>query len=557
MKESAMKERASGRASSAVYLLGGKGQPARLGSVDEMGFKASNLAAMASAGLPVPQGFVLSTGFCRDYEATGGRAPANLREVLAEGIRHIERESALVFGGRRKPLLVSVRSGAPVSMPGMMETVLDVGVNDETVQAMVRATGNPRLAWDCYRRLVQSFAEVVHDCPPAPFEARLARCLDDCGAVSTQEIDFRSLSALTHDFLSLFEEQTGAPFPQDPMTQLEAAALAVFRSWRSPRAASYRRAQGLDDAMGTAVTIQRMVFGNAGGMSGAGVAFTRDPSTGENTLYMDFLFNAQGEDVVAGRRTVGAEPPLGRLLPEAVDHLERVARILESRFQDAQEFEFTIEDGVLYLLQTRTAKCTPWAALRIAVEQVDAGLIEPQQALARLASIDLDSVQQTDFEDPQSIENLASATPAGLGIASGRIALDASTAVRWAATGDDVVLVRDEAATSDIEGIAASRGVLTAVGGRTAHAAVVARQLGKVCLVGCSELAIDMAARRCRVGRRAFAEGDWVCLDANEGRVLAGRPALVVRRPSEWLRRVEDWKATLRETAQPVAQALA
>jgi pyruvate,orthophosphate dikinase len=423
------------------------------------------------------------------------------------------------------------------------------------VHAIVRATGNPRLAWDCYRRLVQSFAEVVHECPPGPFEARLERCLAACGASSPQEIDFRSLAELTRDFLTLFEEQTGAPFPQDPMAQLEAATLAVFRSWRSPKAATYRRTQGLDDAMGTAVTVQRMVFGNAGGMSGAGVAFTRDPSTGENALYMDFVFNAQGEDVVSGRRALESEVPLGRLLPEAVDELERVARTLEARFRDAQELEFTIEDGALYLLQTRTAKRTPWAALRIAVEQVEAGLIDASEGLARLAKIDLEHLEQTSFANPDQVEVLAPAVSAGIGIAAGRIALDSETAARWSAEGEDVVLVRSQPATADIAGIVASSGVLTAVGGRTSHAAVVARQLGKVCLVGCSDLAIDMAARRCRIGGRTLGEGDWVCLDGNEGRVLAGRPEVVTRRPTEWLQRVEGWKASRAEPLRAVGEA--
>ncbi len=536
-----MKAKSANRASPAVYLLGGRGQAPKLGSVQDIGFKAYNLAAMAAAGLPVPQGFVLSTGFCRECDGSNGRAPVNLREMLAEGIRHVERESGLAFGGRRKPLLVSVRSGAPVSMPGMMETVLDVGVNDDTVHAIVRATGNPRLAWDCYRRLVQSFAEVVHECAPAPFEARLDRCLAACGAASPQEIDFRSLADLTRDFLTLFEGQTGAPFPQDPMAQLEAATLAVFRSWRAPKAATYRRTQGLDDAMGTAVTVQRMVFGNAGGMSGAGVAFTRDPATGENALYMDFLFNAQGEDVVSGRRALENEVPLGRLLPEAVDQLERVARTLEERFRDAQELEITIEDGALYLLQTRTAKRTPWAALRIAVEQVEAGLIDADEGLARLAQIDLEHIQETSFARPDEVEVLARAVSAGIGIATGRIALDSETAARWAAEGEEVVLVRNEAATSEIAGIVACHGLLTAVGSRTSHAAVVARQLGKVCLVGCNDLAIDMAARHCRIGGRVLAEGDWLCLDGNAGRVLAGHPEVVTRRPTEWLQRVESW----------------
>jgi len=536
-----MKAKSGNRSLPAVFLLGGKGQLPKAGSVEEMGFKAFNLAVMAAAGLPVPQGFVLSTRFCRDCDGSNGRPPVNLREMLAEGIRHIERESGLAFGGRRKPLLVSVRSGAAVSLPGMMETVLDVGVNDEAVHAIVRATGNPRLAWDCYRRLVQSFAEVVHDCAPTPFEARLERCLNDCCAASPQEIDSRTLAALTRDFLVLFEEQTGAPFPQDPMVQLEAATLAVLRSWRSEKASTYRKASGLDDALGTAVTVQRMVFGNAGGTSGAGVAFTRDPSTGENALYMDFLFNAQGEDVVSGRRSLQGEVPLPRLLPDVMDQLVRVAQVLEARFLDTQEFEFTIEDGALYLLQTRTAKCTPWAALRIAVEQVESGLIDAAQGLARLENVNLDGIQEISFARPQDVEVLAEAVSAGLSIATGRAVLDCETATRWAAEGEDVILVRGDPATSDIAGLVACKGILTVVGGRTSHAAVVARQLGKVCLVGCADLSIDMSARRFRVAGRELAEGDWLCLDGYQGRVLAGRPEVVTRRPTEWLQRVQGW----------------
>lgn len=532
-----------------LFYLGGK-VPSKTGSVEEMGFKAFNLAAMSAAGLPVPQGFVLSTGFCLDYQASGGRASAPLRTGLAEGIRYIERDSGLTFGGRRRPLLVSVRSGAPVSMPGMMETLLDVGVNDITVDAIVRSTGNPRLAWDCYRRLVQSFAEIVHDCAPDPFEARLVRCMRECGAAAPREIDFRSLALLTRDFLLLFKEQTGAPFPQDPMSQLEAATVAVLRSWQAPKAATYRRNRGLDDTMGTAVTVQRMVFGNAGGMSGAGVGFSRDPSTGEKALYMDFLFNAQGEDVVSGRHPIDGDIPLGKLLPEAMVELERVSRALESQFRDAQEFEFTIEDSALFMLQTRTAKRTPWAALRVAVEQVAEGLIDPAEALRRLEGIDLDHVEESSIVRPEELEFLASAVSAGIGVAVGRIALDVETAERLAAAGDAVVLVRGETATSDIAGIVACTGILTAVGGRTSHAAVVARQLGKVCLVGCGELAFDLSARRCKIGGRELLEGDWLCLDGNEGRVFAGKPTLVARRPTEWLQTVETWK---QHRAEPVA----
>ena len=545
--------------SRAMFFIGGKVPAARSGSVEEMGFKAFNLDAMAACGLPVPPAFVLSTGFCRAQQSAGGGPGSPLREALAEGIRHIERESGMSFGGRRRPLLVSVRSGAAVSMPGMMETVLDVGVNDLTVDAIIRSTGNPRLAWDCYRRLVQGFAEVVHGGPSEPFDRLLETCMRTSGAASPREIDFRSLAALTHDFLALFIEQTGAPFPQDPIVQLEAATLAVLRSWQAPKAVSYRNARGIDQAMGTAVTVQRMVFGNAGGLSGAGVAFTRNPSTGENQLYMDFLFNAQGEDVVSGRHALEGELPLGKLLPEVMEQLGQVSLTLEEGFRDAQVFEFTIEDATLFMLQTRSAKRTPWASLRIVVEQVESGLISPGEALARLQGIDLASVAELSFARPEELELLATAVPAGIGIAVGRIALDIDTAERLAAGGDNVVLVRAETATADIAGIVACAGILTSVGGRTSHAAVVARQLGKVCLVDCHDLELDVSARRCRFASRELREGDWLCLDGNSGRVFAGKPAVISRRPDELLHMVTRWQRELSpgpdSDAKGVAQA--
>lgn len=537
-----------------LFLFGGKVAASRPGSVDEMGFKAFNLVAMTAAGLPVPQGFVLTTGFARQAVTGAGSATSELRAALADGVRHIERESGLGFGARRWPLLVSVRSGAPVSMPGMMETLLDVGVNDLTVEAIIRSTGNPRLAWDCYRRLVQGFAEVVHDCPANAFASGLEECMRACGASSPREIDFRSLTALTRDYLALFEELTGEPFPQDPMLQLEQAAVAVVRSWHSEKAVTYRRARNIGDSPGTAVTVQRMVFGNAGGMSGAGVAFTRDPSTGANELYMDFLFNAQGEDVVSGRHALADEVPLATLLPDTRREIEAIAAKLETEFGDAQEFEFTVEDGKLFMLQTRAAKRTPLAALRIAVDLVAAGLIDPAAALAQLQGIDLATVEELRLARPDELQLLASATPAGIGIAVGRLVLDVEGAERLAAAGDPVLLLRHETATADIAGIAISAGILTAVGGRTSHAAVVARQLGKVCLVGCRELVLDLQARRCRIGGHELGEGDWLCLDGNAGHIHAGRPEVVGVRPDELLQEVEKWRRGL-ATGGEVARA--
>jgi len=537
-----------------LFLFGGKVAASRPGSIDEIGFKAFNLMAMTAAGLPVPPGFVLTTGFARQAVTGAGSATSELRAALADGVRHIERESGLGFGARRRPLLVSVRSGAPVSMPGMMETLLDVGVNDLTVDAIIRSTGNPRLAWDCYRRLVQGFAEVVHDCPANAFASGLEECMRACGASSPREIDFRSLTALTRDYLALFEELTGEPFPQDPMLQLEQAAVAVVRSWHSEKAVTYRRARNIGDSPGTAMTVQRMVFGNAGGMSGAGVAFTRDPSTGANELYMDFLFNAQGEDVVSGRHALADEVPLATLLPDTRREIEAIAAKLETEFGDAQEFEFTVEDGKLFMLQTRAAKRTPLAALRIAVDLVAAGLIDPAAALAQLQGIDLATVEELRLALPDELQLLASATPAGIGIAVGRLVLDVEAAERLAAAGDPVLLLRHETATADIAGIAISAGILTAVGGRTSHAAVVARQLGKVCLVGCRELVLDLQARRCRIGGHELGEGDWLCLDGNAGHIHAGRPEVVGVRPDELLQEVEKWRRGL-ATGGEVARA--
>jgi pyruvate,orthophosphate dikinase len=339
-----------------------------IGGAPEMGFKAYNLARMAGIGLPVPQGFVLGTGFCRDYFKRERKLPAGLRELLAAQVHRLELASGLAFGSERRPLLVSVRSGAAVSMPGMMETILDVGLTETTRRGLLRLTGNPRLVWDSYRRLVQSFAEVVHHCDPAAFDAIVDHHQQEAGVERSQELDYRSLAQVTRDSLTLFESLTGRTFPDDPMEQLEAAIRAVFDSWQSRKAVEYRRLNNLDDDLGTAVTVQRMVFGNSGGTSGSGVAFTRDPASGENLLYMDFLFNAQGDDVVSGRRALADPVRLEAALPEVFRQLQQARHALEAEFRDAQEIEFTVQDGALFLLQTRSAKRTPWAALRIAVE---------------------------------------------------------------------------------------------------------------------------------------------------------------------------------------------
>lgn len=430
-----------------------------------MGNKAWNLMRMASAGLPVPPAFVLPTQWCGKRPAPGEEATA-LQSALNDGITRLERATGQGFGASRKPLLVSVRSGAAISMPGMMETVLDMGVNDETVEGLVRMTGNPRLAWDSFRRLIQGFAEVVQALPTEPFDELVREALATAGVENERKLDHEALKQLATAMLARFRELAGMPFPQSPADQLARATDAVFRSWDAPKAAEYRRLNHIDDAIGTAVTIKAMVFGNAGGTSDAGVGFTRDPATGENALYLDFQFNGQGEDVVAGRLAIGDADRLRLTLPAIWDRLETTRGTLEAMFSDVQDFEFTVQDGRLYLLQTRNAKRTPWAALKTAVDLVEEGLVKPVEALRRLEGIDPDTVVRSHLSGAQD-EPLAHATVAGIGVIAGRIALDPDAAKRCADGGDPAILVRRETTTADILGMANAAGILTALGGRT------------------------------------------------------------------------------------------
>jgi pyruvate,orthophosphate dikinase len=449
----------------------------------------------------------------------------------------------LGFGSARKPLLVSVRSGAPVSMPGMLETVLNIGLCDATVPGLLRLTGAPRLVWDSYRRLVSSFAEVVHGRPAAPFEAALAARMQQAGVATPGELDFQDLRALTRDHLELYEAEVGEPFPQQPREQLESAVIAVWRSWAGDKAVQYRRINGISDELGTAVAVQRMVYGNAGGTSGAGVAFSRDPGSGEPSLYLDFLFNAQGEDIVSGRRKASSGERLGAVLPSLLQDIRRIARLLEEEFRDMQEFEFTVQDGKLYILQARTGKRTPWAALRIAVEQADEGLIEEQTALDRLKPYDLGKIGRARIIATDPARKPTRGIPAGIGVAVGEIALDPARVREAAGAGKAAILVRDSVSTEDIAGIEAATGVLTASGSRTSHAAVVARQLNKPCVVGCSGLTVDLSRRRCSLTGRWLAEGETLSLDGQSGDVFVGPVTVEIDRPSEYIARVERWRA--------------
>ena len=519
------------------------------GGATEVRGKAWGLMRMAAAGLPVPVGFVLPTSWCRllrgkRVEESALNASA-MPEALARGIQILESATGLGFGSPRQPLLVSVRSGAAVSMPGMLETVLNVGLNPETVDGLIRRTGNPRLAWDSYRRLVQGYAEVVEALPADPFEELVAQAVADAGVEAERELDYSALRGLTRAMLNRFEELTGKAFPRDPHEQLVCAASAVFRSWDAPKAASYRRLNGMDGSGGTAVTVQAMVFGNAGGASGSGVGFTRNPATGEPELYLEFQFNGQGEDVVAGRRTTHDDQRLSATLPSVWKQLTAVAHSLETLFRDAQDFEFTLQGGTLYLLQARSAKRTPWAALRIAVDLVEAGLISPAEAMARLTGIEAGTVTRARVAtgpDGHQRQPLARAQVAGIGVACGPVALDSETAQRQCATGAPAILVRHATVTADIEGMASAAGILTATGGRTSHAAVVARQLGKVCLVACAELEIDQNRRTCRIGGRAVQEGEVISLDGNGGGIYLGPIEVITERPERELAVIAAWR---------------
>jgi pyruvate,orthophosphate dikinase len=533
-----------------IQFVGCNAASPAVASPETMGFKGYNLWRMDKIGMPVPQAFVLATRFCQEYHRHGRKPPRGLQELLVSCMQHLEHATGLGFGSPRKPLLVSVRSGAPVSMPGMLETVLDIGLCDSTVPGLLRLTGNPRLVWDSYRRLVASFAETVHGISSSDFETALAARLEQAGVASAAELDFQSLRTLTRDYLELYEQRVGSAFPQAPREQLEAAVIAVWASWTSDKATQYRRLNGVSDESGTAVTVQRMIYGNAGGTSGAGVGFTRDPASGEPRLYLDFMFNAQGEDVVSGRRSAADAERLSVALPSVFEEMRGAGQRLEKEFGDMQEFEFTVQDGKVYLLQTRSGKRTPWAALRITVDQVDEGLIDEEVALARLSQLDIDKIEGSRIVTANANHALCRGTPAGMGVAIGEIALDSNRARELAQKGRAAILVRDTAATEDIAGIAASAGILTAAGSRTSHAAVVARQLNKACIVGCSGLTVDLSRRRCALAGQWLNEGDVLSLDSQTGDVFAGPVTVEVEKPNGALMRVAQWR-NARERSTP------
>jgi pyruvate,orthophosphate dikinase len=509
-------------------------------SVEDVGNKAYNLMAMSDAGLSVPPAFVLTTDLCRSYEDNGRRLPAEAQDLVRRGIGTLEQATSRTFGGSRRPLLLSVRSGAAISMPGMLETVLNIGLDDITVRGLLRSTGDPTFVWDSYRRFIQAYAEVVDGCPSEPFGAVIADALEREGVPAVDELDVAALQTVVGHLQEVYRSLTGRPFPQDPMDQLTRAVESVLRSWSAPRAVNYRSMEHLDDRAGTAVTVQAMVFGNMGMRSGSGVGFTRDPATGEDRLYVDFLLNAQGEDIVAGRNSTGDSDELIAAVPTLAHQLQRVAKRLEGLFLDAQDFEFTVEDGTLWMLQTRSAKRTPFAALRIACDLVDEGLIDPDTALQRLQHYDLDAIATTrlDTSDPP----IGRGVGAGHGVVSGRAALSVERARQLASAGEAVILMRSTATTDDIAGLAVCSGLVTTFGARTSHAAVVARQLGVETVVGCADMLIDAGSERAHFPEHNVAEGELLTIDAHQGLVYQGQPAITIDRPTVLIERTRAWR---------------
>ncbi len=498
-----------------------------------LGGKGANLAEMTSIGLPVPPGFTLTTEVCNYYSAHGGY-PDGVDAQVEAALASLEADTGKTFGDAADPLLLSVRSGARASMPGMMDTILNLGLNDDTVQGVIASTGNPRFAYDCYRRFVSMYGDVVLGCKPESddegdvFEERLEAMKKAKGAAFDTDLTADDLKELVAGFKAAVKERTGHDFPDDPRAQLWGAISAVFGSWGNDRAVAYRRMYGIPDDWGTAVNIQTMVYGNTGDESGTGVAFTRNPASGENEFYGEFLVNAQGEDVVAGVRTPRQVIELKDVWPDVYDELMAVRQTLESELRDMQDFEFTIEKGRLFMLQTRNGKRTGLAAIRIAVDMCDQGLISPHEALMRIEPEQLNQLLRPIFGPEDKLRAVeegrvkAKGLPAGPGAATGRVVFNAADAVAWAERGEKVLLVRDFTSPDDIRGMDAAQGILTAQGGMTSHAALVARQMGKVCIVGCGALDIDLRSRSFKVDDVSVAEGDWISIDGFTGEVIIG-----------------------------------
>jgi pyruvate, orthophosphate dikinase len=505
-----------------------------------LGGKGVGLAEMTQLGVPVPAGFTITTDACRAFMAGGGEV-AGLDEEVEEHIRRLEERTGKRFGDLDDPLLVSVRSGAAISMPGMMDTILNLGLSDDAVEGLTGSTGNGRFARDSYRRLIQMYGEVVEGIDGHRFEQALTDLKRDRGARQDVDLSADDLAGLVDTFKHIFEQETGRAFPQDAREQLRRAVLGVFQSWDNPRAQVYRRTYAIPDDIGTAVNVVQMVFGNRGEQSATGVGFTRDPSTGEPGVYGEYLVNAQGEDVVAGIRTPQPLENMQGRLPEAYEQLIETMQRLERHYRDMQDIEFTVEEGTLYLLQTRSAKRTAAAAIRSAVDMAAEGLINREEAIARIDPGQLDQLLHPRLDPDADFEVAARGLNASPGAASGKIVLDADTAEERGKGGEAVILVRFETTPDDIHGLIQAKGVLTAHGGMTSHAAVVARGMGKPCVAGCEGLEIDAATGVVRIGGHQLHEGDTITIDGGTGRVIVGEVALVPPQINEDFETILEW----------------
>ncbi|MBQ4257718.1 MAG: pyruvate, phosphate dikinase [Clostridia bacterium] len=489
-----------------------------------LGGKGANLAEMTGLGLPVPQGFTITTEACTRYYDDGRKIGADIEAQIMEYIEKMEAITGKKFGDLENPLLVSVRSGARASMPGMMDTILNLGLNEEVVNVIAAKSGNPRWAWDCYRRFIQMYSDVVMEVGKKYFEQLIDQMKEKKGVTQDIELDENDLRELANQFKAEYKDKIGADFPTDPKEQLMGAIKAVFRSWDNPRANVYRRDNDIPYSWGTAVNVQMMAFGNMGETSGTGVAFTRDPATGEKKLMGEFLMNAQGEDVVAGVRTPQPISQLRDTMPEVYEQFVNICNTLENHYRDMQDMEFTIEDRKLYMLQTRNGKRTAGAALKIACDLVDEGMISEQEAVAMIDPRNLDTLLHPQFDAValKNAEPIAQALAASPGAACGKIVFSAEDAKEWARRGEKVVLVRLETSPEDIEGMKAAQGILTVRGGMTSHAAVVARGMGTCCVSGCSAIAMDEENKTFKIGSLVFHEGDQISIDGSTGKVYAG-----------------------------------
>ncbi|NLG70004.1 MAG: pyruvate, phosphate dikinase, partial [Firmicutes bacterium] len=524
-----------------VYFFGAGQTEGRADMKNLLGGKGANLAEMANLGIEVPPGFTITTEACNEFYRRGKRWPEGLEEQVKENLRKLEQAMGRRFGDPANPLLVSVRSGARVSMPGMMDTVLNLGLNDVTVEGLARQSNNERFAYDSYRRFIQMYGDVVLGVPRHLFEERLDAKKKARGVTEDPQLSAQDLRELVEEFKGIVRQQKGQAFPEDPWEQLRGAIDAVFNSWNNPRAIKYREIHHIPGDWGTAVNVQAMVFGNMGEDSGTGVAFTRNPSTGVKEFYGEILINAQGEDVVAGIRTPLPVAVLKEKMPHVYAQLEEINKRLEAAYRDMLDIEFTVQQGKLYMLQCRVGKRTAMAAVRMAVEMAQEGLIDRQTAVLRVAPEQIDQLLHPTIDPSARVEAGAKGLPASPGAAVGQLAFFADDAERLAEEGKQGVLIRAETSPEDIGGMYKAQGILTSRGGMTSHAAVVARGMGKPCVVGCGALDIDEKRKIVRVNGRELREGDWVTIDGSTGNVYVGQVPLVQPELSGYFATLLEW----------------